>query len=66
MRESPIKYAVYPPTAEGLPWLALVLRGDRPVETFGSAHRQGAERVLIELEARSRGRGLSPGARTFL
>jgi len=46
-------YAIYPPAEPGLPWLAVVLDGDTPTDTFGCADRDTAERVLIEMRART-------------
>ena len=47
------KYALYPPAGPGLPWLAVVLRGDKPTDMFGCPGREAAERVLVEIRART-------------
>jgi hypothetical protein len=48
-----LTYALYPPASADLPWLAVVLKGDKPIETFGCRERKSAERVLSEMRARS-------------
>jgi hypothetical protein len=48
----PIRYAVYPPPSPGLPWLAVALKGAKPIEIVGSAERRGAERALAQTQAR--------------
>jgi hypothetical protein len=48
----PIKYALYPPAEPEFPWLAVVLDGHRPIETFACQDRDSAERVLFEMKAR--------------
>jgi hypothetical protein len=51
-----ISYAIYPPPLPGRPWLAVVLEGDKPIDTFGCPDEESAERVLAEMEARVEGR----------
>jgi len=46
-------YAVYPPPEPGLPWLAVVLAGDRPVDAFGCPDAKSARTVLRGIEARN-------------
>ena len=48
----PIKYALYPPAEPEFPWLAVLLDGEKPIETFGCPDRDSAERVLLEMKAR--------------
>jgi hypothetical protein len=52
-----LRYALYPPAEAGLPWLAVVLEGDRPTDMFGAPERRSAERVLGEMRARTEARG---------
>jgi hypothetical protein len=58
-----LTYAVYPPPSDGMPWLAVVLDGHKPIDLFGCADCDTAERLLRETRARqaekngSRGRG---------
>jgi|HubBroStandDraft_1064217.scaffolds.fasta_scaffold323546_2 hypothetical protein len=49
----PLKYAIYPPAETNVPWLAVVLDDDRPVDMFSCADRNAAERVLFEMKARN-------------
>jgi hypothetical protein len=51
------RYALYPPAEAGLPWLAVVLDGAKPVDMFGCSDRENAERLLEELQARWRAKG---------
>ncbi len=46
-------YAIYAPAECGLPWLAVVLKGDKPVETFGCPNREAAEQVLFGMKVRT-------------
>ena len=46
-------YAVYPPAEHGLPWLAVVLKAGKPVDTFGCPSCDTAQRVLFEMKART-------------
>jgi hypothetical protein len=50
---SNITYGVYPPAETGFPWLAVVLNGGKPVETFGCLSREAAERILFEMKVRT-------------
>jgi hypothetical protein len=50
------QYALYPPPGPGAPWLAVVLENGKPSDVVGCEDRSGAERVLLELEARMEGR----------
>ena len=47
-----ITYAIYPPASAGLPWLAVVLSGDKPVDMFGCESRETAEALLRSMRAR--------------
>jgi hypothetical protein len=47
-----IRYALYPPAASGLPWLAVALRGYKPIDIFGSPSQDTTERVLVAMRAR--------------
>jgi hypothetical protein len=47
-----ISYAIYPPAGAGLPWLAVVLSGDKPVDMFGCESRAAAETLLRSMRAR--------------
>ena len=49
-------FAVYPPAGPGLPWLAVVLSGNKPLDMFGCADKETAERLLREMRARRAGR----------
>jgi len=51
-----ITYAIYPPARPGLPWLAVVLAGNKPLDMFGCADKETAERLLREMRARRDGR----------
>jgi hypothetical protein len=48
-----LSYAIYPPAEHGLPWLAVVLKGAKPIETFGCPSRAAAERILLGMKART-------------
>jgi hypothetical protein len=45
-------YAIYPPASPGLPWLAVVLSDDKPVDMFGCESRASAEALLRSIRAR--------------
>jgi hypothetical protein len=62
-----IRYALYPAAEAGLPHLAVILNGNRPVEMFGCHDLIDAHRVLNEMKARMEAKlGLGrPGARSF-
>ena len=47
-----IRYAVYSPAEDGLPWLAVVLDGDKPMDMFGCPDPENAQRLLVEMKAR--------------
>ena len=49
---SGFKYVLYAPAQPELPWLAVVLDGPKPVDTFGFPDRDNAERVLSEMRLR--------------
>jgi hypothetical protein len=51
-----ITFAIYPPAGPGLPWLAVVLAGHKPLDMFGCANEETAERLLREMKARRAGR----------
>jgi len=51
-----LKFAIYPPGGPGLPWLAVVLAGDKPVDMFGCADKATAERLLRDMRARQEGK----------
>jgi hypothetical protein len=55
------KYALYPPSEDGLPWLAVVLRGDKPTDSFAFPDAENARRVLAELRARNEAKCESAG-----
>jgi hypothetical protein len=48
------QFAIYPPSAPGLPWLAITLDGDRPVDAFGCPSEKAAEEVLRSMRVRWR------------
>ena len=48
----PTRYAVYPPTEPGLPFLAVVLAGGALLQTFACPDRQSALRILGQMRAR--------------
>jgi hypothetical protein len=48
-----ISYALYPPAEAGLPWLAVVLDGNKPTDSFGCSDPENARRVLAEMKARN-------------
>ena len=54
-----IKYALYPPAEAGLPWLAVVLDGNKPMDSFGCPDADNARRVLAEMKARNEAKGVS-------
>ena len=39
-----------------MPWLAVVLAGRKPLDMFGCADKETAERLLREMKARRAGR----------
>jgi len=39
-----------------LPWLAVVLAGNKPIDMFGCADRATAERLLRDMRARQEGK----------
>jgi hypothetical protein len=47
-----LRFSIYPPPEEGMPWLAVVLDGYKPVDLFGCADKETAERLLREMRAR--------------
>jgi hypothetical protein len=47
-----LRFAIYPPADDGLPWLAVVLNGYKPIDMFGCADRDTAEKLLREMRAR--------------
>jgi hypothetical protein len=51
-----LKFAIYPPAQPGLPWLAVVLAGDKPLDMFGCAGRETAEKLVQSMRARRQGR----------
>jgi hypothetical protein len=51
-RVTGITYAIYPPAGNGLPWLAVVLSGQKPVDMFGCDSREAAETLLRSMRAR--------------
>ena len=51
-----LKFAIYPPAGPGLPWLAVVLASDKPVDMFGCASRETAEQLLRSMRARRQAR----------
>jgi len=51
-----ITFAIYPPAGPDLPWLAVVLAGRKPLDMFGCADKETAERLLREMKARRAGR----------
>ena len=46
-----LRFAIYAPGSAELPWLAVVLAGDRPVGMFGCPDREIAERLLRDMRA---------------
>jgi len=48
-----VKFVLYAPAEAGLPWLVVVLRKGRIVESFGYAGRRQAERVMMQVQARA-------------
>ena len=42
-----ITYAIYPPAGPRLPWLAVVLAGHKPLDMFGCADKETAERLRL-------------------
>ena len=51
-----LTYAIYPPAERELPWLAVVLNGNKPIDIFGCADKDTAERLLREMKARQAGK----------
>jgi hypothetical protein len=47
-----LTYQVYRPPEGGLPWLAVVLDGNKPIDMIGCADRTTAERCLREMRLR--------------
>lgn len=47
-----ITYAIYPPAGAGLPWLAVVRSGMKPLDMFGCESREAAEHLLRAMRAR--------------
>jgi len=47
-----LQFAIYPPAGAGLPWLAVVLHGDKPLDMFGCRSREAAEQLLRSMRAR--------------
>jgi hypothetical protein len=47
-----LTYAIYPPAEPGLPWLAVLLSGNKPIDMFGCADKDTAERLLREMRVR--------------
>jgi len=60
---APVKFVLYTPAEAGLPWLAVVLRKGKVVDSFGCAGRREAERVLMQMQARAEARK-APGFET--
>jgi hypothetical protein len=48
-----LRYAVYPPPRPSFPFLAVVLKDNKPVDMFGCPYFESATRVLGEMEART-------------
>jgi hypothetical protein len=51
------RFAIYPPSDPSLPWLAITLEGDRPVDTFACPSEKAAEEVLRAMRVRWRVKG---------
>lgn len=49
------RYAVYPPPADGLPYLAVVLSGPHPTGMFGCPDRESAAELLAHIRLRAEG-----------
>ena len=49
-------FEIYPPAGPGLPWLAVVLARDKPVDMFECASRETAEKLLRSMRARRQAR----------
>jgi len=47
-----LRFAIYPPASAGLPWLAVVLDGNKPLDMFGCPNRETAEKLLESMRAR--------------
>jgi len=51
-----LRFEIYPPAGPGLPWLAVVLARDKPVDMFECASRETAEKLLRSMRARRQAR----------
>jgi len=57
-----ITYAIYPPAGRDLPWLAVVLAGNKPLDMVGCADQETAKKLLRQMKARRDGRNGRPTA----
>jgi hypothetical protein len=61
-----ITYAIYPPAGAGLPWLAVVLSGMKPLDMFGCESREAAEHLLRSMRARHSSADNGAGRESYL
>jgi hypothetical protein len=45
-------FAIYAPPAVGMPWLAVTLNGEKPVDAFGCPSQRAAEHVIASMKVR--------------
>ena len=48
-----MRYAIYAPAERDIPWLAVVLMGEKAADTFACPSKEAAEHVLREMQARN-------------
>jgi hypothetical protein len=61
-----ITYAIYPPAGHGLPWLAVILSGKKPVDMFACESRKDAEALLRSMRARRSSTDNGAGRESYL